>query len=275
MFQRKVARTKFQAAMELGSVIYHMTARNARGARGHAGLGLVQSIGMMVVLILAMAAIMIYGFGVRSNPVRGNFILFLMSGIIMYMMHIRTFREVSSFGGEGSGTFKHSQASTPVMIASGALSALYMQILTIICVLFAYHCVFEPLEIEYPIQAMAMVMMSWLTAVCVGLLFIVLTPWAPFLMSRLKVLYIRLNFILSGKMFLGNTLSAATLPYFDWNPLFHIIDQGRGYIFVNYEPRNSNPMYPLYVCLVLLAVGLMFEFVTRRSVSVSWGKKRF
>ena len=275
MFTRKIARTKFQAAMELGSAVYHMTARQARGPRGHAGLGLVKSIGTMVALMLLMAAVMIYGFGVRTNPVRGDFILFLMTGIMLFQMHIRTFRAVARMGGEGAGVMKHTQVSTPVMILSGAFSALYTQILTIICLLFAYHAIFNPITIEYPVQAFGMLLLSWLTAFCVGLVFIVLTPWAPGVMAPLQMLYVRANFIASGKMFLGNTLSAATLPLFDWNPLFHIIDQVRGYVFVNYLPRNSSPFYPLYVCLVLLVVGLMFEFVTRRSVSVSWSKKRF
>ncbi|MEO8531281.1 MAG: ABC transporter permease [Deltaproteobacteria bacterium] len=275
MFQRKVARTKFQAAIELGSVVYHMTAREARGPRGHAGVGLMTSMGTTVLLMLGMAAIMIYGMGVRSNPVHGDFILFLMTGITLYMMHIRTFRAVARMGGEGAGTMKHTQVSTPVNILSGAFSTLYMQILSILCILFAYHAVFSPLTIEHPVQAMGMVMMSWLTAVCVGLVFIVLTPWSPMIMMRLQTLYIRANFLASGKMILGNSLSASALKFFDWNPLFHIIDQMRGFVFVNYVPRNSDPYYPLYVCLVLLVVGLMFEFVTRRSVSASWGKKRF
>jgi ABC-type polysaccharide/polyol phosphate export permease len=198
-----------------------------------------------------------------------------MTGITLYMMHIRTFRAVARMGGEGAGVMKHTQVSTPVMILSGAFSALYTQILSICCILFAYHAIFNPITIEHPVQAMAMVLMAWLTAFCAGLVFIVLTPWAPDTMMKLQTLYVRANFLASGKMFLGNTLSASMLPLFDWNPLFHIIDQSRGFVFVNYLPRNSDPYYPLYVCLVLLIIGLMFEFVTRRSVSVSWGKKRF
>jgi ABC-type polysaccharide/polyol phosphate export permease len=50
--------------------------------------------------------------------------------------------------------------------------------------------------------------------------------------------------IASGKMFVANTLPPAMLAMFDWNPLFHIIDQCRGFVFNNYFPRNSNWEYP-------------------------------
>ncbi|MGA0923681.1 MAG: ABC transporter permease, partial [Lutimaribacter sp.] len=64
------------------------------------------------------------------------------------------------------------------------------------------------------------------------------------------------------------------LNMFDWNPLFHCIDQARGYVFINYFPRNSNWEYPLWVGLVLLMIGLMGEFYTRRHASLSWQARR-
>ncbi len=80
--------------------------------------------------------------------------------------------------------------------------------------------------------------------------------------------------IASGKMFLANTLPAHMLAMFDWNPLFHAIDQSRGFIFINYNPHFSSISYPIYVGLVCLTIGLMGEFYTRRSASASWDAKR-
>ena len=48
---------------------------------------------------------------------------------------------------------------------------------------------------------------------------------------------------------------------FAWNPLFHIIDQCRGFVFRNYFPRNSSWEYALWVGIVLLMIGLMAEFL--------------
>lgn len=79
--------------------------------------------------------------------------------------------------------------------------------------------------------------------------------------------------IASGKMFVANTLPPSILVTFDWNPLFHTIDQARGYTFINYFPNNSSPSYPFYVTIACLMLGLMGEFYTRKHASVSWTAK--
>ena len=76
--------------------------------------------------------------------------------------------------------------------------------------------------------------------------------------------------IASGKMFLANTLTAKLRGFFDWNPLFHTIDQTRGFTFINYNPHYSSITYPVLVTLTLIMIGLMAEFYTRQYASVSW-----
>ena len=50
---------------------------------------------------------------------------------------------------------------------------------------------------------------------------------------------------------------------FDWNPLFHCVDQARGTMFINYSSMHSNLSYPLKVALVAVVRGLMGEFFTQ------------
>ncbi|HGG05870.1 MAG TPA: ABC transporter permease, partial [Aliiroseovarius sp.] len=64
------------------------------------------------------------------------------------------------------------------------------------------------------------------------------------------------------------------LKMFDWNPLFHIIDQARGFAFINYNPHYSSISYPLTVSFVLLMLGFMGESYTRKHVSLSWSAGR-
>jgi ABC-type polysaccharide/polyol phosphate export permease len=78
----------------------------------------------------------------------------------------------------------------------------------------------------------------------------------------------------SGKMFVSNTLPSFMLVMFDWNPLFHCVDQARGVMFINYSPMHSNLSYPLKVALVAVVLGLMGEFFTRKRASMSWGATR-
>lgn len=76
--------------------------------------------------------------------------------------------------------------------------------------------------------------------------------------------------IASGKMFVANNISEKMRDMFDWNPLFHTIDQARGFLFLNYTPLYSSWHYALWVGMALLAIGLMGEFYTRQYASISW-----
>ena len=80
--------------------------------------------------------------------------------------------------------------------------------------------------------------------------------------------------ILQVGMFVANMVPGFIISMFDWNPLFHIIDQMRGAVFVNYFPHHTNCEYPLYVACGLLIIGLMAEFFTTKRASMSWDMGR-
>jgi ABC-type polysaccharide/polyol phosphate export permease len=75
-------------------------------------------------------------------------------------------------------------------------------------------------------------------------------------------------------MFLANNMPTSKLVWFWWNPLFHVIDQTRGFVFINYHPHYSNCIYPVEVTLVLILLGLMLEHFTRSRASLSWSAGR-
>ena len=163
--------------------------------------------------------------------------------------------------------------NTFVAICGAALSALYIQMISVVAVLFIYHVLVTPVEIYDPIGCLGMILLAWFSGVAVGLVFLAAKPWVPTFMSILSTIYQRANMIASGKMFVANTLPPYMLAIFDWNPLFHAIDQSRGFAFVNYSPHNSSISYPIYFSLIFVMIGLMAEFYTRRHASVSWGAR--
>jgi len=99
-------------------------------------------------------------------------------------------------------------------------------------------------------------------------------PWLPEIAGSLSTIYSRANMIASGKMFVANSMPSSVLAFFDWNPLFHCIDQARGFAFINYNPHFSSISYPLTVSIVLVMIGMMGEFYTRKHASVSWSAGR-
>jgi ABC-type polysaccharide/polyol phosphate export permease len=190
------------------------------------------------------------------------------------MCHAKAVGAVAGAEGPNSPMMQHAPMNTIVAIAAAALGSLYVQTLSMFTILYIYHAAFTPVEIDQPIAAYGMMLLAWFTGCAVGLIFLVLKPWFPTAVGIMTTIYQRANLIASGKMFLANTLPGFMLAMFDWNPLFHAIDQARGFVFINYNPHHSNWEYAAWVGIVLVMIGLMGEFYTRRHVSVSWGARR-
>lgn len=272
MFRAERSKSTLGSTFSLLELIYHTTVRHIRKSQGNAILGLIRN--MMQTMLLVFTFYIMYGvLGMRGSSVRGDFLLYIMSGIFLYMTHTKAMGAV--FGAEGatSAMMKHAPMTTAVSITSAALGALYTQMLSMVVVLYLYHAAFNPIEIYDWVGAMAMVFLSWFVGVALGMVFLALKPWNPSVVGIIQQVYSRANMIASGKMFLANTLPHKMLVLFSWNPLFHTIDQARGYTFINYNPHFSNWEYPLLVGLALLMIGLMGEFYTRQHVSLSWSAK--
>ena len=55
----------------------------------------------------------------------------------------------------------------------------------------------------------------------------------------MNLVFTRVMFVTSGKFFVANAVPGWVRFYFDWNPLFHLVDQLRGAVFVNYTARQT------------------------------------
>lgn len=273
MFRPEVKQSHTRTALGLLELIFHATVRNIRKSHGNAVIGLLMNI-VQTVMLVAVFFVLFDLLGMRSAAIRGDYLLYVMSGIFMYMTHIKAMGAV--FGSEGptSPMMKHSPMNTIVAIAAAALGALYIQVLSAAVVLFVYHAAFVPITIDQPVGMMGMFLLSWASGVAIGMVFLAAKPWAPDLVGIIQQVYQRANMIASGKMFVANMMPGYILAMFDWNPLFHTIDQVRGFVFLNYNPHFSSPTYPIYVTAACLMVGLMGEFYTRKHASASWGAKR-
>ncbi|MEL6799614.1 MAG: ABC transporter permease [Pseudomonadota bacterium] len=272
MFQRRELNGTLGSAGNTLSLIFHNTVRTVRKTHGNAVAALlinILQIGLMVAIFYYMFTLL----GLRKMAVRGDFLLYVMSGIFMFMVHVKAMNAVMTSESPTSPMMQHLPMNTIVSIVGEALGSLYIQVLAVFLILYVYHLGWGPIEIINPIGAFSMLLLSWFSGVAVGVVLLALKPWFPTVIPMIAQLYMRANMFASGKMFLANTLPAYMLPVFDWNPLFHTIDQARGFTFINYNPHFSSLTYPLYVALVLLVIGLMGEFFTRKNASLSWGAR--
>jgi len=273
MFEQQAKTSGLKSGNRLLELIYHATVRNVRQSHGNALFGLVMNIMQTVIFVMAFF-VMFSILGLRGSAVRGDFLLYIMSGIFLFLTHTKAMTAVVSSEGPASPMMKHAPMNTLIAICASAIGALYIQVLSLLVVLFVYHVAFVPVVIFQPAAAFGMLMVAWFSGVAIGMVFLALKPWLPGFVTIGSTIYARANMIASGKLFLANTLPANRRPLFDWNPLFHAIDQARGYTFLNYNPHFSSYSYPLILSVVLLMIGLMGEFYTRKHASISWSARR-
>ena len=273
MFRPQIKRTTTHAAASLATVIYHATVRNVRKSHGNALIGLMMNMMQTVIFVLAFY-VMYSVLGLRRNAVRGDFLLYIMSGIFLFMTHTKALSAVVGSEGPASPMMKHAPMNTFVAITSAALGSLYTQFLSVLVVLFIYHVGFTKVEIFDPLGAIAMFLLAWFSGVSIGMVFLAIKPWFPGFVGIASTVYARANMIASGKMFLANMLPASKIALFSWNPLFHCIDQARGFTFINYNPHYSSYEYTIKLSIVLIMVGLMGEFYTRKNASLSWQARK-
>ena len=273
MFQAANRRTSWRAAATILSLIYHNTVRSVRKGHRDATFAILYSIAQNVILLSAFLVLFDL-LGLRRLAIRGDFLLYVMSGIFVFMTHIKAVGAVAGSEGPTAPMMQHLPMTTVVSIWSSAFSALYIQTISMAAILSVYHLTWTPIQVHDPIGAIAMLLLAWFSGVAIGSVFLAIKPWLPGPTRLAQMLYIRVNMFASGKMFVANTLPTKMVVMFAWNPLFHIIDQGRGFVFINYNPMKTSLMYPIVVSVILLVIGLLGESFSRRHVSLSWSAGR-
>ena len=260
-------------AFAMLEVVYHSVVRSVRKQHNNAFAALALNV-LQILLFVGVFYVMFTILGLRGAAIRGDFLMYIMSGIFVYITHVKALGAVMASEGPASAMMQHAPMNTIVSILSAAIGALYIQIFSLIIILGGYHLGWGRVVIEHPQQAFGMLLLSWGSGCALGIILLAAKPWAPSVVSVIATLYQRANMIASGKMFVANTLPGFMLVMFDWNPLFHIIDQIRGFTFINYNPRYSDWEYAFWIALVALMVGLMGEFYTRKHASASWSARR-
>lgn len=274
MFYFKRSQSLLGSAFTTSELIFHAIVRSIRARHSNAVLAILVNIIQVIVMAAFFYVLMTFIGRIGASKIRGEFVLYILSGVFLYMTHVKSVGAIAGVGTGNNPLMLHSPMNVSIMLIAAAFGTLYTQLISIIIILLVYSAAVSPLELQEPGGAFGMLVLAWFTGCAVGLIFLAMTPWFPRTASILTNVYRRMNMVFSGKMFVANALGGYLLVMFTWNPLFHIIDQCRGFVFRNYYPRNTNWEYALWVGIVLLMIGLLAEFYTRKQVSQSWEARR-
>src|SRR6056297_2263182 len=205
MFEQVKPKSRTKSAFSILELIYHSIVRDVRKSHGNALMALLMNILQAVVFIGAFY-FMFTVIGLRSAALRGDFLLYIMSGIFLFLTHIKTLGAVVGAAGPASPMMKHAPMNPIISVSAAALGALYIQVLSLLLILFVYHVGFKEFEIHEPVPAFGMLLLAWFTAVALGLVLLSIKPWFPNFVSTFTQIYQRANMIASGKMFVANMM---------------------------------------------------------------------
>lgn len=270
MFQVQRRRGMLQTAFNMAELIFHWAVRGLITGHQHPVISLFK--GLMQSLVMIGVLFVMFSFlGMRSSAVRGDFVMYLISGVACFMIQNRAISAVAGTPGHDAAIMQHLPMNPTIVFLSSALQSLFQAVLLIVVLLGGYEAATGNVEINDPVRALGIFVAVWFVGICIGAGFLGLSRHFPTIAKIGQTAFRRANMIFSGKMFLANSMPGYMLVMFSWNPLFHLIDQMRGAIFVNYNPHFTNLAYPLKVGLTLLVVGLILEFGARGTATVLRG----
>jgi len=257
--------TLVDAAAKHLVVLYATTVREIRNSAGNSQLGLV----MNILQTLAFVAVFYFMFvivGRRDAGLRGDTVMFLLSGVLLYRLHVNVINKVRGAVSGNLALINYEPTKSVIFVWARALAALYEFFLVSALMVGVYALAMGGVEMHRPSQLVAPILLSWASGVGIGQI----TMYAEAHIGWFSIVsqfYQRILMFTSGKFFVANAVPSMVLPYLWWNPLFHAIDISRGALFVNYAPRNSSMVFLVGLTLLLLAVGGLMESRLNRSLN--------
>ena len=93
MFQQQVRQTKTCTIFGMAELIYHSIVRDVRKTHRNALVGLLMNMMQTIVFVLTFYA-MFELMGMSGDTIRGDFLLYIMSGIFLFMCHTKAMSAV-------------------------------------------------------------------------------------------------------------------------------------------------------------------------------------
>ena len=117
----------FSSAMSISALIYHSVVRSVRKQHNNAFI----TIGVNVLQVATFVGVFYLMFSIR-----GDLLVYIMSGIFLFMTHTKTMQGVFASEGPSSPMIQHAPMNTVISIMAAAFGALYIQLLSLFIILY-------------------------------------------------------------------------------------------------------------------------------------------
>jgi len=107
MFQpKRTSRGSLSSAINMAELVYHSVVRSVRKQHNNAfaaiGINILQA-----VIFVGVFYVMFTMLGMRGSAIRGDFVIYIMTGIFLFMMHTKTVTAVAGSEGPASAMMQH------------------------------------------------------------------------------------------------------------------------------------------------------------------------
>lgn len=247
------------------ALVYSLVVRDLRTEHKNAALGILLSVAQPLAVGLVFFAFITW-IGGRGGQIRGDDLTFILIGFILFFLHIRTVAAVAT--SLRPDMLNHQRITPFLMICVKAISSAYKNVLALIIMVALNYLLRDVYEMRDPLLFIGVMFWCWLFGLAVGVIMLAANRYLTW-GGILQTTYIRIMFFTSGKFFVANSLPGTIRPFMDWNPLFHLLDQGRSAAFLNYTARTTDMTYPMMVIMALLVGAMLVEHYVRVNYSAS------
>ena len=150
MFRATTTRSTLSIAFGMIELIYHSVVREIRKSHRSAVVGLIL-IALQGALMTLMFLMIFQIFGLKTAKIRGDFLLYLMSGVSLYMTHNRTVSAVMGAPSATSSMLQYAPLNSYITISAAAITSLYQQVLSLGMILICYHALVTPITMTNPL----------------------------------------------------------------------------------------------------------------------------
>jgi ABC-type polysaccharide/polyol phosphate export permease len=254
--------TFWNGVQNFAFLMWALTVRSIREESGGPALGMLKGIGMALAFCLLFYFIMTF-MGLTSLAVRGNLMIFIIIGIGFFFAAKMTMTGALSAMTASWEMAAHPHLSPVLFVYAKSLAVFYNYFVAIVILFLGNGLINGSFELQTPILFFPLFTLGWLCGMGAGMVLgfmVFYFSWA----AMFKRIFMKMMFLTSGKFMNANVIPNEALPFFSWNPLFHLIDQMRGAAFVNYTPLKTNMVYPIIVTFFLLVAGhILHDYMLR------------
>lgn len=116
MFSFEARPTGRRKAVGLLELIYHRIVRDVRKSHGNAFLALLTNM-LQTIIFVAAFYVMFSVLALRGATLRGDFLLYIMSGIFLFLCHTKALSAVVSSEGPASAMMKHDHSNRHMLLS--------------------------------------------------------------------------------------------------------------------------------------------------------------